>query len=233
MLKDSFHIRNAHCIALLVFAAVSFVGCGPKVFEDADALYAYVYSDKYPSKDVVNREGVTVVARYLPTNAVMVNDYRAAERQAVEIRSDASLTESERTQRIEALERSLRTTAAAFDQSVYFNVTLGFDSGEDIVYSKLQRRGYGSYSAWLETLLFGIEEQLSLRNGPLELEPTGYLLDRMYGMTPTRSFLVSFPKAGLDQSTVQLCLGEIGLGTGTLTFDFDIATQPVQYRLPS
>lgn len=228
-----FVLRPSVGIALLTFITVSATGCGPKSFEDASALYEYVYSDEYPSTKVASREGVTVIARYLPTSAVMVNDYRAAEREADAIRSDASLSDAQRVQQIGALARSLQEKESAYDGLVYFNVTLGLDSGEDIVYTKLQRQGFSSYSAWLETLLFGIEEHIYLRDGSVEHEPNGYLLDRTYGLAPTRSFLVSFSRAELSEGTVQLYLAEFGLGTGSLSFRFDVENQPVRYIQPS
>lgn len=218
---------------LLAVITVGSVGCGPQTFHDADALYVYVYSEDYPAKATASREGVTAIARYLPTSAVMVNDYRAAERMATEIRADSSLNDAQRAQRIESLARSLQEKASAYDELVYFNVTLGLQSGEDIVYAKLQRQGFRSYSAWLETLLFGIEEHLVLREGALELEPSGYLLDRTYGMSPTRTLLVSFPRAQLQNGRVELRLAEFGLGTGTLTFSLDVRRNDVTYIFSS
>lgn len=232
-MRVSFAFTPSIWIALLAVTAAGATGCGPRTFNDADALHAYVYSDEYPSKKVVSREGVTVVARYLPTSVLMINDYRAAEREVADIRSDASLSDAQRSQRIGSLARSLRDWATAYEASVYFSVSLGLQSGEDIVYAKLKREGFSSYSTWLETLLFDVEDYISLREGPLALDPSGYHLDRTYGMAPIRSFVVSFPRTQLNQGRVELQMAEFGLGTGTLTFSFDVRQEVVTYTLSS
>ena len=208
----------------------------PVVFYSADALYDHVYSSDEGLAVRVEQGGMRFTARYFPPEALLVNDARRAERLRDQLAADTTLDARVRTARIDSLARHLETRRAAYAETVSFTITIGAADGADLVYSRLRREGYARYGVWLERLLFGLEEHLTLEVGDVEVPCSGYVMERNYGMAPARTFLVSFPARydGLDlraAAPATLVLDEFGLGTGSVALRFSRLDADLRYAL--
>ena len=208
----------------------------PVVFYEADALYEHVYGEAWKHSVEIEQGGVTFSARFLPPGAMLINDARRTERQRDRLRADTTLSTETRAASIDSLARQLGTRRAAYAGTVSFALTIGAASGDDLVYGRLRREGYVRYGTWLERLLFGLEEHLVFEVGDLEVPCSGYVMERNYGMAPSRTFLVSFPATydGLElrrAGSATLVLEEFGLGTGNVALRFPRLDTDLQYAL--
>lgn len=217
--------------ALACLALGASLGCGPRSFEEADDLYAFVHSDDYAMVERAERGGYRFTARYLPPDAMMVNHYRLYERDRARVMADTSLGDAERAESLRSLGEEIDAIRSRYAKSASFQLTIEPTDGSDLVYRRL---GVGDYEGWLQTLLFGLHDRLVLRAGAVDVTPSGYNMERTYGMTPSRTFLVSFPKADLPLERggeVDFAIEEFGLGTGSVTFRFEKLSGEVRYEL--
>jgi len=106
-------------------------------------------------------------------------------------------------------------------------MTIGYEDGlRDIVYNK-SNNGFDGYSQWLNKLLFSLESYIYLSTADIdEIPPSLCYLERSYGMTKYRNFLIEFPKVFDNKNkineydAIKLTIDEFGLGTGNLKFEF-------------
>ena len=194
-----------------------------------NALEAAAEGAPGPHERAIERAGMRVAARYLPTEALMRPHERRAEEERRALAADTALTREARRARLAALEGELGEARARYGAALYFRLTIGRTGGGDLVYERLGS-GHGAYADWLRRLLFGLEGHAALVAGGEPIPPSLYHLERTFGMAPHRRLLLAFPaeRGGRPlregDGPVELRLGEFGLGTGALAFPFDPRT---------
>lgn len=215
---------------LLLFIAISsclLAGCA-KTFDNIDEYEKYVKGDDYPYLQTATRNGIQVSLRYMPTDAMMLQDYRNYEREYAKAERDTSLTKQELTNKIDKLTKKISQQRKTYFNSLYFVLTLGFeDDKNDIVYNAMNT-GFDNYSDWLQQLLFGLKENIYLRTPNISKIPLSiYHMDRTYGMTKSRSLILVFPKEFNEidlsqQRELKMIIREFGLHTGRFVFDYKL-----------
>lgn len=163
---------------LLLVAFFGIVGCEQPRFGD--------WRKEFQSKDYVQeiRNGELVLeVRHVPKEL----------RQAVEwgISDTARMSAAF----LDTLKR------AAFIKGHLFMVTLKpfseeFSSrmGKDLVYGQGNR--FSTYQEAMETYQFGWRERIWLEYGDKKIPMSGYQMENTFGVSPERSFIISFPELG-------------------------------------
>ncbi len=101
--------------------------------------------------------------------------------------------------------------------SQYFLVTLSRNTQEVLD----PAQGFSAFSSLLQTLAFRPQEYLKLTTSKGDtLMPSNSELERTFGMSTSTQLLVAFPAGDMNQD-ITVHLGEFGLRTGTLRFDFN------------
>jgi hypothetical protein len=195
---------------IVLLVTVVGVSCERTSFSDPDQLREYVVSGDYPFARTIVKNGVRFELRYVPTDYLMVPEYKDYESAP----SDSILEELHRRRQ-------------SYAQSIYFQLSISREDKKDIVYSRLSS-GYTEYSNWLQTLLFRLDERITLSTRAIEELPLDtYHMERNFGMMPSTQFLLLFPRNAngmdvLDASTpLVVRMEEFGLGTGTVRFEFE------------
>ena len=97
--------------------------------------------------------------------------------------------------------------------------------------------GYRAYSQWLQKLMFALQESIYLQTPTMDEVPLGmYHMERTFGLRKSRTFLLVFPAEingqnllDADNDWLKLHVEEFGLGTGQLTFTFELPFEDVQF----
>lgn len=210
----------------LTTVAFALSGCKTRTFSNLDRYADYVTASTGPFVETQVHENVEVEARFAPPEAMALSALRRIESDYETIREASALADSTRRMRIEELRQKANNRRDVFRESLYFYLTIEPTEG-DLVYNSLHRQGYNAYKKWLHRLLFGLHSKISLRTEEIDEIPLSvYRMDRSYGMSRHRTFLLAFPAAigdsDLRNGSVELVVEEFGLRTGRLVFDFDI-----------
>lgn len=213
---------------LLGLTTVLFVlsGCETRTFSDPDRYADYVTASTGPLIETQVHDHVEVEARFAPPDAMALSALRQIEGDYETIREASALSDSTLKMRIDELRQKARNRRDVFQESLYFYLTIEPTQG-DLVYNSLHRQGYDAYRQWLHRLLFGLQSKITLRTEEIDEIPLSvYRMDRSYGMSRHRTFLLAFPATiddtDLRNGSVELVVEEFGLRTGRLVFDFDI-----------
>ena len=212
---------------MLIFSA----GCS-KSFDDLADFERYVKGPDYPYLQSVTKKDVTVHARFMPTEAMMVNDYRNYLQQSEYVGTSGNSGVFNQ----DSMLQILRDARQGYDRSIYFFVTIGYtDPNKDLEYYHLQTQGFPAYSAWMQKLLFGLSEYMTLQTAEVEEIPlNSYYMERTFGMIKSRTFILMFPREFNDQDLLQssgltLRIKEFGLNTGNLSFEYPLPVKDLRY----
>ncbi len=183
---------------IFLFLCIWQAGCRQAPPSSAKAYMEYLSDTKNGLKKVEMRNDIQVTALYQPTDLMVLNE----------------------------LEASAYATAAASPDSLknkYMNI-----SCFALAFSKHGRealdmnKGYGEYSALLQTLSFNMKDFILLttdRNDTICVND--YLFQRTFNMSPANMLLLVFPAEKIRASEqLRLHVREFGLNTGNITFDF-------------
>lgn len=208
------HMERASAL-LIVLIVLASAGCGPRVFEDPEAYLAFVDADPSFVEEAPGRV-FDLTARYRPPASFAAN-YMAAGVSTEEVRE----------------------VLADFEQGIHFTLTVAPTDGElDPVYHRPSHDAQGGYAAWLNKLLFGLDEHFTLSAPTVQDIPVGaYQFDRSFGLTKARTFSLAFPATfdGVDLRSERawtLTVEEFGLGTGTVAFTFKRPFSSAALSLP-
>ncbi|MFV1883190.1 MAG: hypothetical protein ACMZ7B_01675 [Balneola sp.] len=153
---------------------------------------------------------------YLPPEVLLLNEYKYLE----ELK--------ERGAEEEAIQKQIafiNLYKKSYASTLQFKVIITPEDGSDLIYEKMQQ-GFGAYSEWLQKLLFGIKEEITLVTPDGQEVPLiGYQMDRNYGVAKSRSFLLTFPKSWNgkeieEHDSFKIRIDEFGLGTGRVTVKY-------------
>lgn len=223
-MKANFEIYRLLAVSLILAGVLP--GCEKKVFNDIEAFQSYVTRSESPFQIKEQKGDVQFTLQYLPTELVMKTGYKELENA-----KDRKNKAGDQGTPVKQLVEDLETQRSHFSKNLYFKLTIGFsDQNRDLVYSK-----GGSYSDWLQKLLFSMDEYLEMETTELEeVTLLHYRMERTYGMTSSRTFLLVFPKAFndkkvLDAEKITIKLEEFGLGTGPIHFSFELPFPKISY----
>lgn len=209
-----------------LFSLAAMLGCS-KSFDRIAELQNYVRSDDYSMHQSVSKNGVRMDMTYWPTDMVMAGEYAEAE---AALDSPSANTDS--------LKASLGERRKQFAQSLYFRFVLSYEDQRDVEYVRLSQ-GYKAYGDWLRTLLFGLQEKISLQvDEDTEVPMDIYHMERDFGVAKSTTFLLLFPSTfnskDLRKETHSLAvvLDEFGMATGRIRFDFDVPFDEPLYSNP-
>lgn len=217
-------MRISRHLVVAMLAIVSFA-CEHR-FTSLEEYEKFVRSNDSPYMSQVVRNGIKVTVRYIPTDEMLIQNYRQLEQLKKSVKTDSSASPVSVEEAIREAEDELSEARALYDNSLYFAVTFGYDDGKrDVEYEQL-KRGFQVYSEWTQKLQFRMYEYITLESpdaGAVSLSL--YRLERSFGITKDRVFLLAFPetfnRVHLRQSGVTLHIAEFGLDTGNLSFTID------------
>lgn len=228
--------RAIHYFLLLAFCLLSSFAC-QRTFTDLDEYEQYIKGEDSPYVRTIVKNGVRFTLRYMPTDAMMLSDYRRFEGKCRQIEADTSLSATRKKAQIAELRQELEQIRSGYSNAIYFNLTIGYqDRSRDLIYASMAN-GFGNYSQWLRKLLFGLQEKITLHTELAgEIPLSMYHMERSYGLTKERTLLLTFPRDfnGIDvlhDSPVRLRLSEMGLGVGRLNFDFSEPKNKAQLKI--
>ncbi len=215
-------------VAVLALTSLLAAGCGTKTFDDPDRFEQYVTSDIGPFVQSKAFEHVTVNARFATPEVMALSATKRLAEARAQLVSDTETPDSVKARRLADLKERATERKKQYGSSLYFYLTIEPKEG-DLVYSSLENQGFGAYQQWIRKLLFGLQEKITLTTDTVEEVPLSvYRMDRTFGMSKSRTFLLAFPSAfnasDLTSSPVTLVIEEFGLRTGRIRFTFDIPT---------
>ena len=232
---------------LICSLALILTGCTRnKAVSTVEELEKYVKGPDWPHQQTIIRNGVKVSVRYLPSEALLIPQYKRYEELKKTLTHDSSETFTRRLVGGQRLTDSLliskrdeiKRTQGLYDQSLYFSMTIGYeDPKRDIEYDKM-REGFGEYSQWMQKLVFQMKEYIYLETAATGEVPLAlYDMQRTFGITKDRTFLLVFPRkfneqdiASEQNKEIMLWIKEFGLQTGSINMDFDLPFKQVSYR---
>lgn len=204
------------------------VGCGPRTFEDVESFAAYVRGPESPDRETITRDGVVFHLQHLTAEAMLIPQYRRYEQLRQRLSGDPNMADSVRVAKLAAVQADIARARQGYEGSLYFLLTLGYEGeGRDLVYDRLRQEGFGAYSAWLQRLLFSMNEYVYLETPTQQEVPLSlYHMERSYGTTQDRTFLLIFPQTFNEVRLTEadwwkFHIEEFGLGTGAIAFDID------------
>ena len=210
-------IGKALWIGLLLFT----VSCHNS-FSDVQSFEEHLKQPDSPLTISKIANGVKLQARWVPTDGMMLNDYRRLRQQEERLFRDSALTVIERDAMVRDLRQKLKKKRQGYRNSHYINLTISYeDEAKDVVYTSMQK-GFGEYSQWLQKLLFGLNKMIYLQDkAGQKTELDTYHFERTYGMSKSRTLLLMFPSDPLQAPTsIDLVIEEFGLGIGQQRLTF-------------
>ncbi len=208
-------------LCLCIFITLIFLSSCQHSFSDIDAYDQFLRSEDSPYLQEVVRSGAKVSLRYLPTDALLLNQYRDYRKTRARTLDDTRKSNQEKEEILTQAWSNVEKRRGQYAHSRYFALSIGYeDDSKDLVYHSLQA-GFGNYSEWLQKLLFGLEEKIYLVDDEGNEIPLGtYHLERSYGMTKNRTLLLVFPERNFPKNGKgELIIDEFGLQTGQLRFE--------------
>lgn len=206
---------------------------------DFQQLDNFPRGDEPPFVQTITANELRISLRYMPTERVMLNSYRQYLEDKEKILASSFLNDNEQRASIEELKLSLRLRKEATSRSLYFHLTIAYvDPRKDLVYERM-KHGHQAYSEWLQKLMFGLRDTITLQSpacGEVPLDV--YHMERSFGLQKSSSFVLVFPARFNDHAVLdpnnewlQLQITEFGLGTGPLTFRYQLPFKEITYRL--
>ena len=109
------------------------------------------------------------------------------------------------------------------------------EPNQDLVFNQLSG-GREPYANWLNKLLFGLDKHIELNSGKVKEVPLSqYMMERNFGMTPGRTFLLAFPRywegedlLDKDHDFLEVSIEEFGLHTGTVRLQLSLPLETPQ-----
>jgi hypothetical protein len=219
----------------IVLITVFFSAC-QQTFTDLDQYKKYVQGEDYPYLQTIEKNGVKVELRYLPVDILLTSSYASYMKKKETLTGDKTKPELQHQEKLGKLWEDIKKRREGFDQSIYFQLKIGYVDNKDIVYESMGQ-GFQSYSEWLQKLLFNLTEYIDLKTALMEEVPLiDYHFERSFGMTKYRTIMLVFPKTFNDvdllkkeKEQLTIRLKEFGLKTGILKFTFDLPLTKTQF----
>lgn len=186
-------------------------GCSDsRSFETKEELQKYIYGSNNGFNSEIEQGDFKISATYLPLEFMLANEMEYLN-ELLERKAPGN--------QIEKQKEFIDKYKEGYEQNLYFKMVITPTADKDLIYSKLGS-GFDSYSQWLQKLLFGIKDKITLVTSTKEEVPLlSYQMDRNFGTTTSRSFLLTFSrkwneKEVLSGKQLTLRVDEFGLGIG-------------------
>ncbi len=222
---------------IVLFTLIIFLFSCTKSFDSIDEFEKYVKGNDYPYLQTLNRKGIEVSLRYIPTDLVMIRYYREYEKNLSAVKQDTTLSQIQLSQKINDMKKELELHKESFSKSVYFYLNIGFENDkDDIVYNSMNS-GFENYSEWLQRMLFGMKEFIYMKTPNAGVVPLSlYHMDRTYGLTKDRTLMLSFPAKFndiklLEEKNITLVIKEFGLHTGRFVFEYKLPFKKIKLNI--
>jgi hypothetical protein len=222
---------------IVLFTLIIFLFACTKSFNSIDEFEKYVKGNDYPYLQTLNRKGIEVSLRYIPTDLIMIRFYREYEKNLSAVKQDTTLSQIQLTPKINDMKKELEQHKESFSKSVYFYLNIGFENDkDDIVYNSMNS-GFENYSEWLQRMLFGMKEFIYMKTPNAGVVPLSlYHMDRTYGLTKDRTLLLSFPTEFndiklLEEKNITLIIKEFGLHTGRFVFEYKLLFKKIKLNI--
>lgn len=202
------------------------VACTKYEVNSLEQLEEIAVSPPEELRKVITQGDFTFTIDYLPTEVLLLSEYKHLKELEERNATDQAIAEQK---------EYITQYRKGYDSSIQFKVTITPIGDFDLIYAKMGN-GFDSYSQWLQKLLFGIQEDMYLETEEGEEVPLGnYQMDRNYGTSKSRTFLLSFPiewngKQLLEEDQLKLRIDEFGLGTGRITAGFELPLPDIEYK---
>ena len=199
-------------------------GCQDITIESVEELERLAYAEQSPFTSTVEQAGIEFELIYQPPQLLLVHEYKYLERLIAEGKPEAD---------IQAQRQNLAAYTQSFEHLIQYKLIITPTDASDLVYAQLEK-GFDVYSAWLQRLLFGLQEEMQLKLADGTQVPlASYQMDRNYGVSPSRTFILSFPahfegKDLLQEKSFRVELAEFGLGTGRVQFKQELPYPRIQ-----
>lgn len=218
-----------HCnrIVLVISCVVLLMtGCNKYEVSTIEELEELAYNPPKEIRKTITQGDFEFTIDYLPTEILLLSEYsylkeleeRGANEQSIQKQKDY-----------------LIQYRKGYDSSLQFKLIITPVGDSDLIYAKMGG-GFDSYSQWLQKLLFGIKEEITLKtkNGT-EIPLIDYRMDRNYGTLKSRTFLLTFSKEWngediLDQTQISIRLDEFGLGTGRIIVNYSLPFPEITFN---
>jgi len=210
-------LRKNILISLALITSI-FWGCS-KTFTDLEEYENYINSSDSPFIQKMEKGDFIFTLKYMPSDAMILNSIKYY----LEEKEQYDKKDSESTF-LEDLLDEIQQERENYSHSLYFHLTIEHKAGKDMVYDFFQF-GQRDYSAWLNKLSFGLKEDIFLYSEKKGKIPQSiYEMERTFGMTKSRSFLLVFPREFnqflvTDLKNTSLIIKEFGLGIGSVEFE--------------
>ncbi len=225
---------------VVIYLIVVLAGCS-REFDSVSSYRDYIHSEDSLYQKVVSRNGVTVTLIYQTPEALILPQLEHYDDDIQVIKQDTTLTAAQIKQKIADTDSSIVKRYNDYRNGLHFRLKLAYDDPRrDIVMEKLRAEGQESYQAWLNKLLFGLNEYITLKtktNGTVPLSL--YHFERTYGRLPYKSFLLSFPNEfnekpilSKDNKILRIEIKEFGLHIGDIQFDFELPFPKEKLNIP-
>lgn len=191
---------------------------GVAEFETKEALVEHIYNPENGFTSQVKQGDFNISATYSPIELMLANETEYL---------NSLLKRGASESQIRKQQEFIKKYKESYEQNLYFKMVVTPIEDVDLIYTKLGD-GFDSYSQWLQKLLFGIKEELTLiTSDKQEIPLLSYQMDRNYGASTSRSFLLTFPKNWQGQEVLSgsrflLRVDEFGLGVGRVQLPFSV-----------
>lgn len=216
--------KKGYLLGVLFLCVVG--ACNQISIESVEELEQLAYAEESPYRTTIEQSGIRFELIYQPAELLLLHEYKYLQELIIKGKPE---------QQILKQKQDLQAYTESFEQLVQFKLIITPTDDSDLVYAQLSR-GFDTYSNWLQRLLFGLKEEIHLEmEDGTEVPLANYQMDRNYGVSPSRSFILSFPamyngKIVLEEQRLTLEIGEFGLGTGLVQFRQQLPYPSIQLK---
>ena len=224
--RKSSYASGLHFWPSLLCFILLFAGCKKQIKTVAE-LDAKVKSEEPQLTKVVEKKEFKLSLVYRSTDAIMVREYQRYQQEKERMEKSSGQKESANAV-LASLKSNIDKMRKNYDKSLYFVLTLGYlDGKRDIEYESM-KSGYDNYSRWMQRLAYSMNRYIYLETPQVPEVPLAiYQMDRTFGITKDRSFLLVFPREFnnvnlLKEDWLRVNLREFGLDVGEVSFKFKL-----------
>lgn len=210
----------------MILLTLMIAGCKKKI-QTVEELETKVKSEEPNLTKVEEKKEFKITMVYRSTDALMVREYKLYQ-QEKESLLKSSLSQAAKDSALAQMKKDIEKRKSSYDKSLYFVLTLGYlDGKRDIEYESM-KSGHDNYSRWMQRLAYSMNKYLYIETPQVAEVPLAiYQMDRTFGITKDRSFLLVFPREFNNVDLLKekwLCvnLKEIGLDIGEVSFKYKL-----------
>ena len=214
---------------LLVMICLTISSCNNNI-KSVKELENYSKLDKLDFQ-TLEKKGVRISIKHQPIEFLMLQKYKHYQIEKEKLKQNSAVRNV--YLELQKLKNEIKKANDNYSNSIYFILTIGYaDEKKDIEYQKMST-GFNDYTTWLNTLLFSMNKYIYMDTPNIDEIPLSiYQMDRTFGITKKRSFLLVFPKYFnnvnlLKEEWLKINIKEFGLGIGIVSLKFVLPFQEI------